>query len=92
MVPTFLYFCASLQRSNGDQRLAGSDTTAISLRAVFYFLVQNPQSYGKVQQEIDSADREGRLSEYITYAECLEMPYLQVLHLAAKAIYLTMPC
>ncbi|KAJ5934250.1 cytochrome P450 [Penicillium verhagenii] len=58
--------------------LAGSDTTAISLRAIVYYLVQNKAVYRKLQKEIDEADKAGRLSEDITYAECLELPYLQV--------------
>ncbi|KAJ5897370.1 cytochrome P450 [Penicillium tannophilum] len=58
--------------------LAGSDTTAISLRAIIYFLVQNEPVYRKLQKEIDEANAAGRLSDYITYAECLELPYLQV--------------
>ncbi|KAJ5656902.1 cytochrome P450 [Penicillium longicatenatum] len=58
--------------------LAGSDTTAISLRAIIYFVVQNEPVYRKLQKEIDDADAAGRLSDYITYAECLELPYLQV--------------
>lgn len=57
-------------------RLAGSDTTAISLRAMFYFLVQTPHVYRKLQEEIDNADKAGKLSKYVTYAECLELPYL----------------
>ncbi|CAG8050184.1 unnamed protein product [Penicillium olsonii] len=57
--------------------LAGSDTTAISLRAIIYFLVKNESKYHKLQHEIDQADQAGRISEYITYAECLELPYLQ---------------
>ncbi|KAJ5654540.1 cytochrome P450 [Penicillium lividum] len=58
--------------------LAGSDTTAISLRAIIYFLVQSKSVYKKLQKEIDEADAAGELSHYITYAECLELPYLQV--------------
>lgn len=61
-----------------DYRLAGSDTTAISLRAILYFLVRNRTVYKIAQQEVDKADREGKLSHYITYAECLELPYLSV--------------
>ncbi|KAJ5678742.1 cytochrome P450 [Penicillium macrosclerotiorum] len=57
--------------------LAGSDTTAISLRAMIYFLVQNKEVYKKLQNEVEEADKEGKLSQYITYAECLELPYLQ---------------
>jgi hypothetical protein len=61
-----------------EYRLAGSDTTAISLRAVFYFIVQNPAVYKKLQREIDNADKASKLSDYVTYAQCLELPYLQV--------------
>lgn len=62
--------------SFSNYRLAGSDTTAISLRAIIYFLVKNPTAYYALQQEIDAADREGKISEYITYAECLDLHYL----------------
>ncbi|UNI22993.1 hypothetical protein JDV02_008835 [Purpureocillium takamizusanense] len=57
--------------------LAGSDTTAISLRAIFYYLAMNPKCYQRAQQEVDDADRDGLLSEHVTYAECLQLPYLQ---------------
>ncbi|KAL3442486.1 cytochrome P450 [Aspergillus insuetus] len=57
--------------------LAGSDTTAISLRAIVYFLVKTPSAYQKLRREIDEADAAGKLSEYVTYAECLELAYLQ---------------
>ncbi|CAL5872999.1 uncharacterized protein PFLUO_LOCUS7268 [Penicillium psychrofluorescens] len=56
--------------------LAGSDTTAISLRAIVYYVVQNPTVYRKLQNEIDEADQAGKFSEYVTYAECLELGYL----------------
>jgi cytochrome P450 len=57
--------------------LAGSDTTAIGLRSAFYFLIKNPRCYAKARAEIDRADAEGRLSEHISYDECLKLPYLQ---------------
>ncbi|KAF4334064.1 cytochrome p450 oxidoreductase [Fusarium beomiforme] len=57
--------------------LAGSDTTAISLRATIYYLLKNPEYFAKAQAEVDQADQEGKLSKYITYAECLQLPYLQ---------------
>ncbi|KAI5456875.1 putative P450 monooxygenase [Mariannaea sp. PMI_226] len=57
--------------------LAGSDTTAISLRAIIYYLVKNPDCFAKAQSEVDQADREGKLSDYVTYAECLQLHYLQ---------------
>lgn len=58
-------------------RGAGSDTTAIALRAVVYFLCKNPDRLIKLQAEIDDAERLGALSETITYAEALKLPYLQ---------------
>jgi cytochrome P450 len=56
---------------------AGADTTAISLRSMFYYLCKNPRVYDKVVAEIDSMEAEGRLSEIITFAESNQMPYLQ---------------
>jgi cytochrome P450 len=56
--------------------LAGSDTTAISLRAMIYYIVKNQHVYDKIQREIDEADRNKQLSKFITYEECLKLPYL----------------
>ncbi|KAF4834326.1 Cytochrome P450 monooxygenase gsfF [Colletotrichum tropicale] len=58
--------------------LAGSDTTAISLRAVFYYLLKNKHAYQTLQQEIDNADRDGKLSPVVQYSESLELEYLQL--------------
>ncbi|KAF5610572.1 cytochrome p450 oxidoreductase [Fusarium tjaetaba] len=56
---------------------AGSDTTAISLRACIYYLIKNPACFAKAQAEVDQADQEGKLSDHVSYAECLQLPYLQ---------------
>lgn len=56
--------------------LAGSDTTAISLRAVFYYLIKTPSAYKTLVSEIDEADKNGQLSVFVTYEECLKLPYL----------------
>ncbi|KAK1764513.1 cytochrome P450 [Phialemonium atrogriseum] len=56
---------------------AGSDTTAIALRAVVYFLCKNPEKLSKLRSELDVAESDGRLSEPITYAEAMSLPYLQ---------------
>lgn len=58
---------------------ADSDTTAISLRAVFYFLIQNPSCYAKQMAEIAAAEQAGRFAEkdHVSYEECLALPYLQ---------------
>ena len=56
---------------------AGSDTTAISLRAIFYYLCRTPSAHNKLLAEIDQADREGRLSDPVTFAEAQELKYFQ---------------
>ncbi|KAI2480648.1 Cytochrome p450 oxidoreductase [Pyrenophora tritici-repentis] len=55
--------------------LAGSDTTAISLRATFYHLLQNRETYESLRKEI--GDATDKLSPTITYAESLQLVYLQ---------------
>jgi cytochrome P450 len=35
--------------------LAGADTTAITIRAVFYFMLRNPAVYQKLQEEVLAA-------------------------------------
>ena len=40
---------------------AGSETTAISLAAVFYYLLKNPRCYQKVMQELGAALESGTL-------------------------------
>lgn len=54
---------------------AGSDTTAIALRAIIYYLCKNPSCLSKLVKEID--DNEYRLSEFVSYKESKEyLPYL----------------
>ncbi|KAH7160514.1 cytochrome P450 [Dactylonectria estremocensis] len=57
--------------------LAGSDTTGISLRAVFYYVLRNDCVYRTLQKEIDEADKAGKLSNIVTFSESLELTYLQ---------------
>lgn len=56
---------------------AGSDTTGIALRAIIYFLCQNPSCKKKLIDEIDAAEQAGKLSHPITYKEASVMPYVQ---------------
>ncbi|RAO66022.1 uncharacterized protein BHQ10_002034 [Talaromyces amestolkiae] len=56
--------------------LAGSDTTAINLRAIFYYLLRHPHSLQRVLDEIKEAEAENRLSEIITYNESKTLKYL----------------
>lgn len=56
---------------------AGSDTTAISLRSTFYYLVRNPACLKRLLEEIDEKDSAGKLSPIVTFNESQDMPYLQ---------------
>jgi cytochrome P450 len=57
---------------------AGSDTTAIAMRAVIYFSCRHPEKKKKLVAEIDSKYAAGKLSEPIKYRESVkELPYLQ---------------
>ncbi|EME88926.1 uncharacterized protein MYCFIDRAFT_126714 [Pseudocercospora fijiensis CIRAD86] len=56
---------------------AGSDTTAASLRSIFYQLCKHKTAHEKLLSEIDAADRMGKLSDPVTFAEAQELPYFQ---------------
>ncbi|KAL8889454.1 MAG: hypothetical protein Q9215_003289 [Flavoplaca cf. flavocitrina] len=59
---------------------AGSETTGISLAAVFYYLIKNPKKYCRLVQEIDDAAGLGLIEErpsgLISWAESQKLPYL----------------
>ncbi|KAI9756557.1 MAG: guanine nucleotide exchange protein for ADP-robosylation factor [Chaenotheca gracillima] len=59
---------------------AGSETTAISLSSVFYFLAKNPQCYKKLMDELNGALKSGqiekRASGLVTWSESQQLPYL----------------
>ncbi|KAE8440788.1 hypothetical protein EG329_006566 [Mollisiaceae sp. DMI_Dod_QoI] len=56
---------------------AGSETTAITLSAIFYHLLEHPTSYQRLQQEIDAACTTGLIDDPITFRQALNLPYLQ---------------
>ena len=56
---------------------AGSDTTAISLRAVIYHLLKNGQCQAKLVDEIDSVMSAESSSAIVTLDQSKKMPYLQ---------------
>lgn len=56
---------------------AGSDTTAISLRAIVWFLLKNPECKRKLVEEIDQRRKEGKLSDPVQLDQADQMPYLQ---------------
>ena len=55
---------------------AGSDTTAIAMRSVFYHLMKNPEVYAELIEEIDDATTSGQLSSPPTFREASELPFL----------------
>jgi cytochrome P450 len=60
---------------------AGSDTTSISLSAIFYYLLRNPETYRKLLAEIDTALSDGRIANgpnhhTVSWAESQTLPYL----------------
>lgn len=59
---------------------AGSETTAISLSAVFYYLLRNPAALKSLYEELDNAARDGHFSDYetglVTWHESQKLPYL----------------
>ncbi|OHF02121.1 cytochrome P450 oxidoreductase [Colletotrichum orchidophilum] len=56
---------------------AGTDTTAISIRAIIYHLLKNPEAKRRLIGEVDEHWKQGKLSDPITVAESENMPYLQ---------------
>lgn len=65
----------------------GSDTTAISTRAMIYFLLKHPRCMKRLVEEINRFNQEGKLSNPITTSEADSMPYLQAVMLEAMRIH-----
>jgi cytochrome P450 len=57
---------------------AGSETTAISLSAIFYHLLKNPRVYAKLMAELDDAVDTGIIQDksLVTWSESQKLPYL----------------
>ncbi|KGO45880.1 Cytochrome P450 [Penicillium expansum] len=59
---------------------AGSETTAISIAAVFYYLLKNPDCMTRVRQELDDAVDNGtivnRPTGLVSWTESRQLPYL----------------
>lgn len=59
---------------------AGSETTAISLSAVFYYLLKNPGCLKKLYEELDGKAREGAFGDnekgVVTWSESQALPYM----------------
>ena len=56
---------------------AGSDTTAISLRAILYYTLRNPKVLSKLNQELNTAYEEKRITLPVSWKHSQEeLPYL----------------
>ncbi|RII11429.1 hypothetical protein CUC08_Gglean005426 [Alternaria sp. MG1] len=55
---------------------AGSDTTAIAFRSLFYHLMHSPNVYARLEKEIDEAFQEGHMDLPPTYKQASQLPYL----------------
>ncbi|KAK4124778.1 cytochrome P450 monooxygenase [Parathielavia appendiculata] len=69
------------------QILAGSDTTATTIRATMLYLMCTPRAYHALQAEIDEGIRTNRISSPVTNAEANELPYLQAVILEGLRIH-----
>ena len=49
----------------------------LTVSEVFYYLMKSPDCLKKVVEEIDQADKAGNLSEFVTWKESNNLPYLQ---------------
>lgn len=66
---------------------AGSDTTAISLRAMIYFLLKHPEKKAILMREIDEMAVANNVKDIITFDQAREMPYLQAVMYEAMRLY-----
>ncbi|KAI8275984.1 Cytochrome P450 monooxygenase lolP1 [Colletotrichum sp. SAR11_57] len=57
--------------------IAGSDSTATSIRMTMLCLLNTPATLNGLRREIDSAIAQGRISSPITDTEARDLPYLQ---------------
>ncbi|KAF3037391.1 hypothetical protein E8E11_000820 [Didymella keratinophila] len=80
MLGSFIRHGLSEEEAAGEallQIVAGSDTSAGTIRAVMLNVLTNPRIYKRLQDEIDAHVKTGMVSSPITDAEARSMPYLQ---------------
>lgn len=56
---------------------AGSDTTGITLTAIFFYLTKYPNTLEKLRFVIKEARAQGKMSTPVTFEESQKLPYLQ---------------
>ena len=80
MLGSFIRHGLSQDEAAGEallQIVAGSDTSAGTLRAVMLNVLTNPNVYRKLQAEIDTGVAAGKISSPIKDSEARQLPYLQ---------------
>ncbi|KAJ4370788.1 hypothetical protein N0V83_005310 [Neocucurbitaria cava] len=80
MLGSFIRHGLTQEEASGEallQVVAGSDTSAGTLRAVMLNALTNPTIYSKLRAEIDENLAAGKISSPITDAEARQLPYLQ---------------
>jgi cytochrome P450 len=80
MLGSFIRHGLSEEEAAGEallQIVAGSDTSAGTIRAVMLNVLTNPHIYKTLQDEIDTCIKAGAVSSPIRDAEARSMPYLQ---------------
>jgi cytochrome P450 len=68
---------------------AGSDTTAISLRSIFYHLLKNPETLKRLRKELDDAGADGVFvdARLVRWEESQKLPYLNAVIKEALRIF-----
>ncbi|KNG49861.1 cytochrome p450 [Stemphylium lycopersici] len=80
MLGSFIRHGLTPEEASGEallQIIAGSDTSASTIRAVILNLLVNPTAYHRLQKEIDDGIVAGAISSPIKDAEGRQLPYLQ---------------
>ena len=75
MEPIFTQDSCGYHADSVSYSFAGSDTTAIAMRSIFYHLMKSPEIYAELIKEIDDATAAGQLSSPPTFREASELPF-----------------
>lgn len=65
-----------LLRSVSSTISAGFDTTAFSMMTMLYYMITNPHTFARLEEEINTATAAGQISEMPKWLEVNKLPYL----------------
>ena len=102
MLGSFIRHGLTKEEASGEallQVVAGSDTSASTIRIVMLSILTNPAAYTRLQEEIDNSIAAGKVSSPIKDVEARRLPYLQavikealrIMPPAAGAFFKTVP-